>query len=199
MRINGQSLLVGRPALVVPVFRQQVGAEILENQRGLGVELERLAVKMVGRAIVLERGVDRPQIIQNLRVARIELQRLLIAASGVFGVEHHLVVNAHLVPDVGCHLGGFGVCGNGGLVALVSGKRVANFFVGRRSGRRWSQAGWRLKMAAGAGIGAFAGAGAWAGKYPGIASESASRAVNRIQRFGLNASFILPPALGARG
>ena len=98
-RIDGQGLLVGLPALVVLMFRQQIGAQILEDQRGLGIELERLAVQAVGLAIFLERGIDRGQIVQNLRIARIELERLFVAASGVFGVEHHLVVDAHLVPD----------------------------------------------------------------------------------------------------
>ena len=130
LRIDGESLLVGRPTPVVFVFGQQVGAIVFENDRGFGVELERLAVHAIGLPIHFERGVNRGQIVHHLRVGWVELERFLVTAGRVFGVEEHLVGDTHLVPKVGRHLGCFRVGGNGGLVALMADEGVAELLRG---------------------------------------------------------------------
>ena len=128
------------------MFGEQGGAEILEDQRRLGVVLERFAVKALGRAIVLLRVEDCAEVVEHVGVPGIQLERRLVAAGCVNQVEHHLVGDAHLVPHVGRGARHLLVSLNGRLVALVRNHRVADVF---RSGLELRLNGGRLGNRAG--------------------------------------------------
>ena len=66
LRIDFERGLVFLPAFCKFVLGEQVGAEVLENQGGIRIDFQRLAIHFLGVVIFLQCIVDRAEIVQDV-------------------------------------------------------------------------------------------------------------------------------------